>query len=66
MSQTCAADWPEEKTGMTVQGFAANIGVRQARAERMTLSSGSQNLLRRPLTCMWSAPASRQSLDQAT
>ena len=46
-----------------------NIGVRQARAEAITDSSGSQNLLRRPLTWVWSMPASRQELlvrDEAT
>ena len=66
MSWACAADWPEEKTGITVQGLLANIGVSIERAERMTLSSGSQNLLRRPLTCRWSAPASRQIFGQGT
>jgi hypothetical protein len=33
-------------------------GVRQLRAEAMTDSSGSRNLLRSPFTCSWSAPAS--------
>ena len=49
-----------------MQGVLGDIGVRHSRAEAMTLSSFSQNLLPRPLTCMWSAPASRQSFCQAT
>jgi hypothetical protein len=63
---TCMADCADEKTGITRQGLSANIGVRQARAEASTLSSGSQNLLASPLTCMWSAPARRHSFCQAT
>ena len=39
-----------------------NMGVRQARAEAMTDSSVSQNLLRRPLTWVWSMPASAPEL----
>ena len=48
----CRADWPEEKTGIVRQGLASNIGARQARAETITLSSSSENLLCKPLTCM--------------
>ena len=63
---TCRADWPEENTGITVHGLSSNIGVRQACAEVITLSSSSENLFCSPLTCMWSAPASRHSFCQAT
>ena len=57
--------WPEEKTGIASAGLSGNSGVRQARADAITLSSGSQNLLASPLTCMWSAPARRQIFCQA-
>ena len=56
----CRTVWPDEKTGIVRHGLSSNIGVRHSRAERITLSSVSENLLARPLTCMWSAPASRQ------
>lgn len=62
----CLADCADENTGITTHGFDSNIGVRQARADAITLSSGSQNLLAMPLTCMWSAPARRHSFCQAT
>ena len=64
-SLLCAI-WPDEKTGITVHGLWSNSGVRQARAEAITLSSDSENLFCRPLTCMWSAPASRQIFCHAT
>src|ERR1039458_7826593 len=62
------ADWPEEKTGMISHPGegGGNIGVRQARAEAMTDSSDSQNLLRRPLTWVWSTPARRHNFWNAT
>lgn len=50
---------------MAMQGLLANIGVRHSRADAMTLSSDSENLFCRPLTCMWSAPARRQNFCQA-
>ena len=58
----------DEKTGIASQPRPSpgNIGDRHARAEAKTESSDSQNLLRSPLTCMWSAPASRHSFCQAT
>src|ERR1700712_5050793 len=64
----CLADWPEEKTGMISQPGkgSGNIGVRQARAEAMTESLGSQNLLSRPLTWVWSMPTRRQNFWNAT
>src|SRR4029077_14818886 len=62
----CLADWPDENTGITVYGFFAKRGVRHARADSMTLSSGSENLFASPFTCMWSAPASRQIFCHAT
>ena len=48
----CLPVCPEENTGMTVQDLDANMGVRQDCADATTLSSGSQNLLARPFTCM--------------
>ena len=48
----CLTVWPDENTGITVQGLSANIGLMHARAEAITLSSSSWNLLAIPLTCM--------------
>ena len=62
----CRTVCPDENTGMQRHGLSGNIGVRHSRAEAMTLSSVSENLLSSPLTCMWSAPASRQIFCQAT
>lgn len=61
----CADVWPEENTGIAMHGLCANIGVSAAFADVTTLSSVSLNLLPIPLTCMWSAPASRQILCHA-
>jgi hypothetical protein len=53
--------WPELNTGIATIGAASHSGASTARADAITLSSLSLNLLPRPLTCRWSAPASRQS-----
>ena len=42
---------PDETPASPSLGRGANSGLRQAWAERTTESSGSLNLLRRPLTC---------------
>ena len=46
--------------------FTGAAAVMRLRAASIALSSVSQNLLRSPLTCRWSAPARRQNFDQAT
>ena len=50
---------------MTKAGADSLSGVRQARAESIDDAPSSANLLRSPLTCMWSAPATRHNVDQA-
>jgi hypothetical protein len=60
----CSPVWPELNTGIAAIGSAASSGRSTARAAAITLSSLSLNLLARPLTCRWSAPASRHSACQ--
>ena len=64
---TCRADWPDEKTGMISHPAwgAGNIGVRHSRADAITLSLLSQNLLSMPFTWVWSIPASRHNFWKA-
>ena len=56
--------WPPGK-GLAGIPRVESFLVNAALADLTTLSSVSLNLLPMPLTCMWSAPASRQILCQA-